>query len=216
MAAISGRSTGRPQQCDPYRRRLPLDKFAPLIVAPVEGGRFAIVDGQHRVTAAAAIGIESVPAQVITADPTQQAAAFKSINGGVTRIHKMALHHAALLAGDPAAAELAAVTATAGVTIVRYPKPVQNLAAGETMALSAIASNLKAFDRETVITALQCVTETDNNRPGLLCAPIIHAVCAVLGRNHAWRDRGGRCWKPSTPSTWRPSTKRRGSPVGQG
>jgi ParB-like nuclease domain len=27
-------------------------KFAPVIVAPVEGGRFAIVDGQHRTTAA--------------------------------------------------------------------------------------------------------------------------------------------------------------------
>src|SRR6266550_4097499 len=27
-------------------------KFAPVIVAPVEGGHFAIVDGQHRTTAA--------------------------------------------------------------------------------------------------------------------------------------------------------------------
>jgi ParB-like nuclease domain len=27
-------------------------KFAPVIVAPVEGGQFAIVDGQHRTTAA--------------------------------------------------------------------------------------------------------------------------------------------------------------------
>ena|ERR1700686_5427879 len=27
-------------------------KFAPVIVAPIEGGQFAIVDGQHRTTAA--------------------------------------------------------------------------------------------------------------------------------------------------------------------
>ncbi|MEP9354897.1 ParB N-terminal domain-containing protein [Xanthobacter sp. KR7-65] len=36
-------------------------KFAPVIVAPVEGGRFAVVDGQHRTTAAMLRGIESVP-----------------------------------------------------------------------------------------------------------------------------------------------------------
>src|SRR5437868_11859154 len=36
-------------------------RFSPVIVAPVEGGSYAIVDGQHRTTAAAAIGITSVP-----------------------------------------------------------------------------------------------------------------------------------------------------------
>ena len=30
-------------------------KFAPVIVAPVEGGLYAIVDGQHRTTAAIAL-----------------------------------------------------------------------------------------------------------------------------------------------------------------
>ncbi len=42
-------------------------KFAPIVVSPVEGGRFAIVDGQHRATAALLRGIEAVPAQVIIA-----------------------------------------------------------------------------------------------------------------------------------------------------
>ena len=32
-------------------------KFAPVIVAPVEGGQFAIVDGQHRTTAAMLRGL---------------------------------------------------------------------------------------------------------------------------------------------------------------
>src|ERR1700722_8255050 len=38
-------------------------KFAPVIVAPVEGGKFAVVDGQHRTTAAMLRGVESVPCQ---------------------------------------------------------------------------------------------------------------------------------------------------------
>jgi ParB-like nuclease domain len=38
-------------------------KFAPVIVAPVEGGQFAIVDGQHRTAAAMLRGQEKVPCQ---------------------------------------------------------------------------------------------------------------------------------------------------------
>jgi hypothetical protein len=36
-------------------------KFSPVIVAPVEGGMFSIIDGQHRATAAMLRGIEKVP-----------------------------------------------------------------------------------------------------------------------------------------------------------
>ena len=42
-------------------------KFAPVIVAPIEGGRFAIVDGQHRTTAAMLRDIKEVPCQVVQA-----------------------------------------------------------------------------------------------------------------------------------------------------
>ena len=37
--------------------------FAPVVVSPIEGGRFAIIDGQHRTTAAALVGLDSVPAR---------------------------------------------------------------------------------------------------------------------------------------------------------
>jgi ParB-like nuclease domain len=47
-------------------------KFAPVIVAPVEGGQFAIVDGQHRTTAAILLGQEKVPCQVVQADRAKQ------------------------------------------------------------------------------------------------------------------------------------------------
>ncbi len=39
-------------------------KFAPIIVAPIEGGLYAIVDGQHRTTAAMIRGFEKVPCQI--------------------------------------------------------------------------------------------------------------------------------------------------------
>lgn len=166
-------------------------KFAPVIVAPVPGGKFAVIDGQHRTTAAAALGIESVPAQVIIADQVEQASAFKSINGQVTRMHKLALHHAALASGDEEAGQLQEVCVAAGVTILKYPKPVNNLAPGETLALGSIIEGLRAYGRETVITALQCITETDNNKPGLLSGQILRALFSTIGGNAGWRDAGG-------------------------
>lgn len=165
-------------------------KFTPLICAPVQGGKFAIIDGQHRATAAALLGIDSVPAQIVIADKAEQAAAFKAINGQVTRIHRLALQHAALAAGDPEAAALQEVADAAGVTILRYPRGLDRLEPGQTMALGAIAEGLRSYGRDSVITALTCVTETDNNRPGVISAAVIKALCAVLAGNVGWREAG--------------------------
>lgn len=171
-------------------------KFAPLIVAPVAGGRFAVIDGQHRATAAALRGFDTVPAQVVIADQTAQAAAFKAVNGQVTRMSRLALQHAALTAGDPEAVELESVCAAAGVVLLRYPKPVAALKPGETLALGAIANTLAAYGRDATITALTCVTETENNnRPGVLCAAVIKALAMVLAANRGWRDAGERLLK---------------------
>jgi hypothetical protein len=166
-------------------------KFAPLIVAPVEGGKFAIIDGQHRATAAALRGVEMVPGQVVIADAAEQAAAFKAINGQVTRIHKLALQHAAISAGDPAAIEIRDVAAAAGVTDPalpgrdRWPQARRNAGARHA---DRVQPHLR---RETLITALSCVTETENNKPGYLSAGIIKALCAVLAAHAKWREGGG-------------------------
>lgn len=166
-------------------------KFAPVIVAPVEGGRFAVIDGQHRSTAAALLGIESVPCQVIIADTAEQAAAFASINGQVTRMHRLALQHAALEAGDEGAKRIAEICTAAGVTVLRYPRTADRMRPGETMALTSLIECERTYGRDVLITALMCVTETENNRPGLLRPAIIKALCAFLAGNEAWRDGGG-------------------------
>ncbi|MBB5770137.1 hypothetical protein HNP47_000106 [Brevundimonas vesicularis] len=165
-------------------------KFAPLIVAPVAGGKFAVIDGQHRATAAALRGFDTVPAQVIIADALEQAAAFKAINGQVTRIHALAVQHAALMAGDEDAKAIREACEAASVEILRYPVSVVRMKPGQTLALGAIAAGFRAYGRDTLVTALMCVTETENNRPGMLAAAIINALCAVLGANARWRDAG--------------------------
>lgn len=165
-------------------------KFAPVVVSPVEGGQFAIIDGQHRTTAAALLGIEAVPALVVIADARAQAEAFKSINGNVTKVSPLSLHHAAVMAADPEAVEIQRAADAAGVSICRYPKPVGNLAPGETLALNTIRIGLRDLGFDAVVSGLQCVTETENNRPGGLSAIVLQAIFALLAENKKWRDAG--------------------------
>ncbi len=164
--------------------------FTPVVVAPAEGGKFAIIDGLHRTTAAALLGFESVPCQIVTATPEEQAVAFRAINRTTTPISKMELHSAALATGETWAVRLAAACARADVELLRYPVPVDRQSPGQTMAVAALTHCLKRYGQETLITALQCVTQTTNNRPGALSARTIKALCAVLGADRVLRDSG--------------------------
>jgi hypothetical protein len=163
--------------------------FSPVVVSPVEGGKFAIIDGQHRTTAAAILGIECVPCQIVIAAPEEQAAAFKAINATTTPISQMALHAAALVAKEPSAIQIAHVCACADVELLRYPVAVGKQRPGQTMAAGAIASCLKRYGEATLIAALQCVTRTSNNKAGALSARTIKALCFVLHRNPSWLDQ---------------------------
>jgi hypothetical protein len=182
-------SNGR-RNVDRIARAFRWSCFAPVVVSPVEGGKFAIIDGQHRTTAAALVGFDNVPCQVVIAAREEQAAAFKAINGTTTPISRMALHAAALVASEPWAIQLAHVCACASVELLRYPVPADKQAPGQTMSVGAIAECLKRYGEATLITALQCVTQTANNQPGALSARTIKALCVVLDGDRERRDSG--------------------------
>src|SRR5450631_3199488 len=103
------------QNVDRIARAFSWSCFAPVVVSPVEGGKFAIIDGQHRTTSAAILGFDSVPCQVVIAAREEQAAAFKAINGTTTPISQMALHAAAVIASEPGAIQIADICSRAGV-----------------------------------------------------------------------------------------------------
>lgn len=162
-------------------------KFTPVIVAPAGEGLYAIVDGQHRTTAALLRGFESVPCVIIAADLAGQADAFVAINGSVTAMTSLQLHAARLAAGDGAAAELGAVCKEADVTICRYPVPANKLKVGETLAVSMLQSMLTKYGRDVLIAALSCITKTRRGNVGLIRAQIVEALCAVLEAEPDWR-----------------------------
>jgi hypothetical protein len=171
-------------------RNFSWSSFAPVIVVPVAPTKFVIIDGELRTTAAALIGFDKVPCQIVTAAKAEQSAARRAINGLARRASRMALHAVAAGSGEVDAVQLAEVCARADVELLRYPVAVARQAPGQTMAIGAIARCLKLYGRETLITALQCVTQTTNNRPGALSARMIKALCEVLHADRARRDSG--------------------------
>ena len=165
-------------------------KFAPVIVAPIEGGRFAVVDGQHRTTAAMLREIKEVPCQVVQADRAKQAAAYAAVNGNITKTTPQQLYHARLAANDPNAHAIANICSAAGVDVLRRNVPQSGMKVGQTQAIGAISRCLEVYGRDTLITSLQCITQTADGNPGFVRATILEALCEVLSEEPVWRDAG--------------------------
>jgi len=164
-------------------------KFAPVIVAPVEGGHYAIVDGQHRTTAAMLRGIDRVPCQVVQVDRAQQAAAYAAVNGNITKTTPQQLFHARLAAGDKDAHELKEVCDAGCVEILRRNLILAKMRVGQTQAAGALLRCLRDYGRDVLITALQCITQTSDGNAGFVRATIVEALCQVLKGNE-WLDSG--------------------------
>jgi hypothetical protein len=161
--------------------------FGTVVVASVGGNRYAIIDGQHRTTAAALCGLDRVPCQVIEATLVEQAAAFRAINGNVTKLSSIQIHHAAVAAGDADAIEIAKCAANAGCTVLRYPKPWNEIGPGETMAVKALGRTIKRFGADVTTCALRAIRETGDGNTGMLRAQIIFGAAEVLADHPEWR-----------------------------
>lgn len=163
-------------------------KFAPVIVAPAGSDQYAIVDGQHRATAAALCGLDRVPCCIIDVSRAAQAAAFAAINTVVTAMSSMQVHAAKVAAGDPDAVRLNALCARAGVTICRYPIPSNKMTVGQTLAAGMLYRFMERFGEPTLEAALLCITRTGDGNSGWVSRPVIAALCAVLDDEPDWRD----------------------------
>lgn len=133
------------------------DTFGAVVVAPKEGGRYSIIDGQHRLAAAKLHPMVSVvPAIVIAAIGTAaEAGSFVGINADRKNVSALDLFWAMLAAEDEDALTVSQVVARAGVTICRHPASAYKPA--ETIAVSAIRSvvdNRGALRSRTILEVL--------------------------------------------------------------
>jgi hypothetical protein len=162
------------------------NKFAPVIVAAAGSGKFAIVDGQHRTTAAALCGVDRVPCAMIDAAKLAQAQAFRDINGNITRLHALQLFHAAVAAGDAEAVATIEVARRAGVTIMRSPNPPLQMKSGQTNCAGIIGKGITRFGADVCVLALRCIVETGGGNPGLLNRTIVWGTIEVLADHPEW------------------------------
>jgi hypothetical protein len=165
-------------------------KFTPVIVAPVEGGFYAIIDGQHRTTAAFLHNIKKVPCGVVQADRAQQAAAFAAINSKVTRLKHHNIFYAELQSGCPFAQRVADVATRAGVKIPRNKMSTKDLPPNGIIAMASLKAIVATYGDEVAISALQCVIETGNGNPHMLKGVLMRALAEVLSKRPLWRESG--------------------------
>jgi len=147
-------------------------KFLPVIVT-CDGDRYCIVDGQHRTTAAATIGIKAVPCYILSCTPSEAAAAFAAINGNVTPVTPIDLWFAQLAAGDEKCVALQRVLDAAGAKITRKR---DGFKVGETRSVSVLRRALDFYGDAILTTILQCIVETGDGNPGMLIGSVINGV----------------------------------------
>ncbi len=163
--------------------------FSAVIVSPVEGGLFAIIDGQHRCTAAAAIGIAQVPCQIIQATRGEQAAAFSAINGAVTKVSSQQRYKASLAAGDPLAVRAERLTRGAGITLLTYPVEGTQQKPGQTMAAALVMKLCAAHDDMFLAVLFASLRAAAGDMPGQLTMMAIRSFANVLADHPEWVAR---------------------------
>lgn len=92
--------------------------FGALAVAPVEGGRFALIDGQHRAHAAAICGVVEVPVIVSVLPVSAQARAFAVMNSTGIKVSPLQVYKAALASGEAWAVACRDATEAAGCRLM--------------------------------------------------------------------------------------------------
>lgn len=136
-------------------------KFSPVFVAPVEGGRYAIIDGQHRTHAAAMCGFKSVPCQIVQMGQADQAAAFAAVNGVVTKIMPWQILKAAIQAGEPWAVEAQAIAAEGGCKLMTSNKTSTAKKPGQIYCIRGFVDLCATLPRDNIIAALRMLKKSE-------------------------------------------------------
>lgn len=135
--------------------------FGALVLVPVDGGRYHVTDGQHRLEAAKRHpAVTVVPGVIIAAHGVQEEAAnFVAINRDRKNISALDRHWAELLAGEPDAKVIDEVCQRAGAHLLRYPGSNGKYVAGETVAIGAIKALVGRDGPEIAESVLQVLVK---------------------------------------------------------
>lgn len=165
-------------------------KFSPVFVAPIEGGLYAIIDGQHRTHAAAICGIVQVPCQIVQMTQGEQAAAFAAVNGLATKVTAGQIYKAALAAGEGWAVSLRQIAEDGGCRLMMSAGSSLTKKPGQIFGVAAFRGLADRFGGG-LASALKVLRETEGWRDDAtywdigLVVPVAGALCqrpAALAR----------------------------------
>lgn len=155
-------------------------RFSPVLVAPVEGGKYALIDGQHRAHAAALCGYERIPAMVALVAPEEQALAFIEINTRQIRVSSYSVYRAALTAGESWAVRCCKAVSDGGCRLMRSKYSQNSKKPGMVFAVTLIRRLIDAGKDQAVTTGLEALMKYDPdsvaNFSDALLAPWLGAI----------------------------------------
>lgn len=135
-------------------------RFGPVLVAPIEGGMFAVIDGQHRVHAAALCGITDVPAMVVQVGIEEQSRSFAWINSQAIRVTVFHVFKAAVAAGEDWAVRAEGAVSAAGCRLMTYNMTGSMKQARQVFCIGFIRKQIEAGNDWAVTLGLQSVAGT--------------------------------------------------------
>ena len=160
-------------------------RFSPVFVAPIEGGLYAIIDGQHRTHAAAICGFEAVPCQIVQMSRSEQAESFAAVNGMVTKVTTWNLFKAALSGGEGWAVEARKVADDAGCRLMTSNSSMANKLPGNIFGPTTFRQIISDRGPKLVTQALRLLKSAEgygDNHDSWdmhVLAPILRAMTAV-------------------------------------
>jgi ParB/Sulfiredoxin domain len=163
-------------------------RFAPVLLAPVADGRFAIIDGQHRTHAAKVCGIKSIPAMIVQIEPSEQASAFAFVNSATTKITLHHIYKAALTAGEPWALSMKEAVEGAGCDLRLSNQSTAKKKPGQIYCIGLVRDLEKKGYLKYLTAVLKALVEYDTtNRVPLYSDFIIRPMTFALAESGVYR-----------------------------
>lgn len=159
-------------------------RFTPVLVAPIPGGLYAVIDGQHRSHAAALCGFEQVPAMIVPVAPQEQALAFAEVNSRAIRVSQHHIFKAALAAGETWAERADLAVAKAGCRLMSFNASTATKKPGEVYCIGFVRQMIERGHGAALTACLDAIRRYDTTgRVTLYTDGLLRPFVTAVGSN---------------------------------
>jgi hypothetical protein len=150
-----------------------------------DSGKYAVIDGQHRLAAALERGdIHELPCVVVDGmDITARADSFVGINKHRVNMNSLAKYHASVAAGDPDAVALDGLLKECGLEVSRSPVLKGDTAPNQVQSPQSLLKLLGNTTRKQMIWALTAIPEAYGEERGQMRASLIKTIVQFIKHN---------------------------------